>query len=348
MLATAVQDDLTTAWTLLEGEAGPVADPDTTILAIRRALDGDTVRALSSDPEGPRASVLLPRGDTLVSATAIVRSSILQEASQTTPLDLGLYLRGTRLQPSVASTSAGLPERIDPSPGWHPEAGIWVTPATASRGAAAAELVVAVRPVARRRAATTIRTFAAAGVLVLLALLSAWVGFAHPTRQNSEGPVVMAVLLMTLTTLVVSGWAALGESRVASADATRGLTWVSSLARARGVLDDPIAAQRWLGSPVIRLEGGRSTSGSSAPIPEWALDLPVPPPAFPVSGRHSDGRHWLAVSSGGGTTIFLADPTRTPPLLAIALGGSLIVLLGSLVVARAAASVEEFVPTGRG
>jgi len=342
LLATAVQTDLATAWTLLEQEAAPVGEPDTSIVAVRRALDGDTVRALSSDPDGPRASVLFLRDDTLVSATAIARSRILADASEATPLDVGLYLRGGRIQPVTSSTRNALPERIDPTPGWNEAESLWLTPATASGGSAASELVVAVRSSARRRAATGVRTFAAAAVLLALALLSAWMGFTGRTRDRSRGPVVMAVSLVTLTTLVVSGWVALGESRVAAADATRELAWASALARARGVLDDPVAAQSWIGSPVLRFEANDVRSGSGEPVPGWALDLPVPPPGFPASGTGPEGRRWLVVASGEGRTAFLGNASQLPPLLPVALGGTILVLLGSLAVVRTA-SVQEVV-----
>lgn len=349
LLATAVQEDLATAWTLLEREAGPVSEPDTTIAAVQRALAGDTIRALSSDPEGPRASVLFARNDTLVSATAITRSRLLPEAADALPLDLGLYLRGTRIQPvgRVGGPLAGtLPDRIGTSPGWQEETQLWVTAAPASRGSAAAELVVVVRPTTRRRSASTLRTVLAAGVLMSLSLLSAWVGFTGQRGPTSGGPIVTALLLAVLTTLVVSGWIALGESRVAAADVTRELTWVSSLARARGVLEDAVAAQRWLGSTVVRRVGDQAESGSGEPVPGWTLQLPAPQADFPALGQHRDGQRWLVLAGGGGSTVFIAAAPGLPPLLPIALGGSLVVLLGSLVVARTS-SVQEFVATGR-
>jgi len=338
LLATAVQADLAEAWILLEGEAGPVSDPDTTMLAVRRALDGDTVRALSSDPEGPRASVLLLRGDTLVSATAIARARILRDAARTTPLDLGLYLRGVRIQPVGGPEARDLPERIDASPGWKADSGLWVSAATSSGGSSASELVVAVRPSTRRRPASSVRTLAAAGVLLALSLLSAWMGFTGRTREGAVGPVVMAVSLVTLTTLVVSGWIALGEARIASADTTKELTWVASLVRARGLLEDPVAAQRWLGSPVYRFDEGEPRSGTGTPVPAWVAELPVPPAAFPASGRGEEGRRWLTVSSTGGRTTFTGQAPGLPPLLPLALGGSLLVLLGSLSVVRTASA----------
>jgi hypothetical protein len=353
MLAIAAQSELAEAWTVLEGEAATVATVDTSLVAVRRALAGDTIRSLGSDPrtagEGVRASVLLVRADTLVSATAVVRSPTLAAVADVADLDAGLYLQGVLLQASRGPAATTLPARLDADPGWDDAERVWVSPATASTGAAAAELVVAVRHTVRCRPVASVGTVMASTGLLLLGLVlvaSAGTGTAPTTsRHGAEDParsgrIVAGVSLVALATGVVAGWVAVGEARVATVEGARELELVGALVEARGLLDDPVGAQRWAGSPVYRAAADSLMAAPGEPPPAFVASLPSPPPGRPASGTAVGGVRWRVVASGNGRTILLAAPVETPPLLPLALGGTLIVLLGSVAVARVA-SVQD-------
>jgi len=289
-----------------------------------------------------------PEGPT---ATAAARSPLVGEVDGAVPLDIGLYVEGRRIRPVAQADIGAMPPRIDPAPGWNASEGMWITAVTGSSGSSATRLVVAVRPAARRRPAMTVRTLVGAFVLLALATLAAWAG-ARPVagpgtgsvpRTSAPGATALAVSLVTATTVLVSGWIALGEARLADADATRQLALIAELARARGVLEDPVATQRWLGSRVARIDAAGVRVGDDGPIPDAALDPPVRPPGFPASGTTPEGEPWLLVTAGEGRTLLLGPPVRTPPLLPLALGGSVLVLLTSIGVVRTA-SVQEVVP----
>ncbi len=363
MLAVAVQTELAEAWTVLEAEAAAVRSVDTSLVAVRRALAGDTIRSLATTPGGPspgslpgetppggaRASVLLPRGDTLVSATAIIRSPTIAALADVAELDAGLYLRGTRLQTSAGPAAAPLPDALDPVSGWSEAAGLWVTPATASGGSAAGELVVAVRSNARRRSVASPRTLLASTVLLALAL--ALVVSAGATGRSApgvradgaserDGRIVAGAVLAVLTTAVVAGWAAVGEHRLAAADGARELSLVAELVDARGLLGDPGRARGWSGGPVYRIEGERLIATEGDEPPAFVGRLPSPDPDRPVSGSAVGGIRWLVVASDDGRTVFLGEPTSGPPLLPFAFAGTLLVVLGSVLVTRPA-SVQD-------
>lgn len=355
MLSTAVQADLAEAWRLLEAEAAPVEVADTTIAAVRRARAGDTVRALGTDAAGARASVLFPRGDTLVSATAVVRAPVIPAAAEFTPLDAALYLQGVRLQPplgweeaagdpagNAAGSRAGidgqLPPRVDPTPGWTDEYGLWLHPATASLGSAASELVVAIRPTTRPRGSASLRTIVSASLLLLLSLglVASSAGVrpvARTERVKFRGRVLAGVTLAALTTAVISIAIALGADRRAAADGVRELEIVAGLVEARGLMDDPEAAREWTGSPVYAVRDGVVAGDTGEePAPEVVTDTEPPEAGRPTTGV--DEVRWRAVATPFGYTVFLGDPVRTPPLLPLALGGTLITLLGAVVVVR--------------
>lgn len=334
MLAAAVQSELADAWGVLEQQAAAVTTIDTSLVAVRRALTGDTIRSLATDPAGARASVLLPRGDTLVSATAVVRSPTLAAVSEVPGLHAALYLRGVRLQASGGAATDALPAELAAEPGWNatPGAGggVWVSPATASSGAAASELVVAVRPAARIRPVASLRTLAATTALLLLALVLVAAG-----GPRASGRMVAGATLVTLTTGVVAVWVAIGEGRRSSADGARELAWVADLVEARGLLDDPVAAQSWAGSVIYRAEGDRLVGTPGRAPPAFVGSLPRPEPGRPASGAAVDGTRWRVVASGEGRTIFLGSPVDAPPLLPLALLGTLVTVLGSIAVVRA-------------
>jgi hypothetical protein len=352
MLAVAVQSELAEAWTVLESQAAAVVSLDTSLVAVRRAMAGDTIRSLGSDEgnagRGARASVLLPRGDTLVSATAVVRSPTLAGIADVPELDAALYLQGVRLQASGGPTADGLPAELAPEPGWNDEAGVWVSSATASTGSAASELVVAVRGAARRPKVASVRTLLASTAFLLLGLVlvasaGARAGSATSRRGGESGRggrVVAGVALVALTTSVVAGWTAVGEGRLAAADGARELELVGELVAIRGLLGDPVGARSWAGSPVYRVEGDSLMAAPGDRPPAFVASLPSPEPGRPVSGTAVGGIRWRVVASEDGRTILLGAPIRTPPLLPFALGGTLIVLLGSVLVARNA-SVED-------
>jgi len=349
LLSTAVQTDLSEAWRMLEAEARPIAATDTMIAAVGRARSGDTVRALGTDPRGARASVLLPRGDTLVSATALIRSPIVDAVSESTPLDVALYLQGVRLQPPVRDAErpadpgdprSTLPVTVDPTSGWSEASGLWIQPATASLGSASSDLVVALRPAARQRGSTSLRTVISASLLLLVSLGLAvsgagGAGGSRIEREGLRGRMVAAVTLATLTTVVISISVALGAERRAVVDGARELEVLSGLVEARGMLDAPAAAERWLGSPVYSVRDGQVTGGSDTPVPAVVTELDPPEPGRPTTGE--DELRWRAVATKGGYVVVLDEPIRVPPLLLLALGGSLITLLGAVVVARASA-----------
>lgn len=356
LLSTAVQSDLAEAWRLLEAEAAPIAAIDTTISAVRRAQSGDTVRALATDPAGARASILLPRGDTLVSATAVVRSPVIEAAAESTPLDVALYLQGVRLQPPVQEGEvpgdegeAGriLPATVDPRPGWSAGSDLWIHPATSSLGSAASDLVVALRPAAPQRTSTSLRTLISASLLLLLSLGLATNGArgAAGTRREGDrlrGRVVAGVALATLTTGVISISVALGAERRAVADGARELEVISGLVEARGLTGDPSAAQRWVGSPVYAVRDGEITGGSGSPPPSLVTELERPEPGRPTAG-FGDAR-WRAVATANGYTVFLEDPVLLPPMLALAFGGTLLTLLGAVAVTRSHSATGTTTP----
>jgi hypothetical protein len=145
-----------------------------------------------------------------------------------------------------------------------------------------------------------------------------------------------------MTTGVVTVWVAVGEGRVADVDGTRELELVGALVEARGLLEDPVGAQSWTGSAVYRAEGDRLIAVPGEPPLAFVASLPSPEPGRPVSGTAVGGVRWHVIASGDGRTILLGSPASSPPLLPIALGGALLVLLGALVVARTA-SVEHLV-----
>ncbi|HKK92362.1 MAG TPA: hypothetical protein VJ925_02970 [Longimicrobiales bacterium] len=347
MLSAAVQTDLAEAWSLLEAEAAPVTAVDTSISAVRRARSGDTVRALGTDEGGPRASVLFPRGDTLVSATAVIRSPVIEAASEVTHLDVALYLQGVRLQPPLtesdpagepADLDSDLPPRIDPVPGWTEEEGLWIHPATASLGSASGDLVVALRPTVRSRSSTSLRTQLSAGLLLLLSfglVVASGAGEAadRAERRKLRGRVLAGVALATLTTAVVSISVALGAERRAVADGARELEIVADLVEARGLANDPAAAGQWAGSPVYAVRDGTVIGPAEAPVPSVVTDIDPPASGRPMAGV--DEVRWRAVAAQGGYTVFVDDPVGTPPLLLLALGGTLITLFGSMTVTRA-------------
>jgi len=338
LLSTAVQTDLSEAWRMLEAEARPIAATDTMIAAVGRARSGDTVRALGTDPRGARASVLLPRGDTLVSATALIRSPIVDPPPP--PPRLQPPVRDAERPADPGDPRSTLPVTVDPTSGWSEASGLWIQPATASLGSASSDLVVALRPAARQRGSTSLRTVISASLLLLVSLGLAvsgagGAGGSRIEREGLRGRMVAAVTLATLTTVVISISVALGAERRAVVDGARELEVLSGLVEARGMLDAPAAAERWLGSPVYSVRDGQVTGGSDTPVPAVVTELDPPEPGRPTTGE--DELRWRAVATTGGYVVVLDEPIRVPPLLLLALGGSLITLLGAVVVARASA-----------
>jgi len=101
-------------------------------------------------------------------------------------------------------------------------------------------------------------------------------------------------------------------------------------------MDDPATALEWTGSPVYAVRDGVVVGDSGTPAPEAVTDAEPPEAGRPTTGV--DGIRWRAVATPSGYTVFLGDPVRTPPLLPLALGGTLITLLGAVVVVRSSSS----------
>jgi len=341
VLVEALREDLVAAWGFLELEAGPLVEADTTIGAVRTALQGDTVRALSGGNGGPVAAVMFLQRDTLRSASATFQSPLLGRVAMVTPLDIGLYLQGFRvLPPPPAPGVQGMPDSLATAAGWSEEASLWVTPvSTTALGQEGNRVALAARYSTPERSVASVRTLAAATVLLLLALLSAWMGLTGRSRSSAPGAVALAVVLLTGMTLIVSVWVALGESRIASAEGVRELSTLATLVRERGLMTAPGAAEDWIGTTVIRVSGDDLVTADGAPPPAFVRDLPIPPPSFPASGRTPDGQIYLVIAGGGapGRTVFLTDPTPAPPLILFSLLGTLLTALGSISVARRAA-----------
>jgi hypothetical protein len=338
LLATATLEDLATAWELLLEEAGVVAEADTTLTGVRLALSGDTVRSIGPNTAGPRVSVLFTRRDTLRSATAIFRSPMMQALRDVPAIDAAVYLRGVRLLPAEAEGSA-LPDRLAPIPGWNAAEEAWITFAGGDEGAGA--LALAVKGTGRRRRVASLRTLAANVAAATFALVLAATGFAGRPGASAGGRVTLALVVVVGATGILAGGVAVAEARLADSDGVRELTTVAELTRVRGLLDDPVAAQRWLGTRVIRIEYGETRTGDGGSAPTFALDLPDPPPGRPVTGSDAD-LIWLVAASGSGRTLFLMPAAHRPPLFALAGLGTLAMLAGALVVASRP-SVKEFV-----
>lgn len=291
--------------------------------------------------------------------------ALLERVGAESPVEIGLYRGGVRVPPPPAG-AVGLPLELPTTPGWHPEVGLWMTPVGSAFEETDARFHVAVRPVGRRRAAASTRTVIATFTVFALALLSAWIGLgarhsaaeayshvapiragnaartrARRTGARGRGLVMLGLSLAVAGTGVVAGGVAVAEERLLRADATRELTTVAALVTARDALDDPAAAQRWIGSPVLRIEGAGVRTGDGSPPPSFAGRLPQPAPGFPRFGSTRD-TVWLVATSETGRTVFFSPSPRMPPLLALAALGTLVVLAGAVRVGRSA-SVDEFV-----